>query len=122
MLSEGVVVIMSFAGGECQALGNLALKLHIFPNLTRLGVRGSIRCDIRPALFLLSAEDGLVAVGNGPGALILDAAVVAPVATALRNGTDGIVIVRMLRRRIFVGNTILQAIIEQIEVEARVIE
>src|SRR6202044_2838664 len=122
MLSEGVVMIVPFTGSQCQALGDLALKLHIFPDLTRLGVRGGVRRDIRPAPFLLSAEDGLVAVGNGPSALIFEAAVVAPVAVALRDGTDGIVIVRVLRGRIFVGNTILQVLIEQIEVEAGVIE
>jgi len=69
MLSKSVVVIMAFPRREGQARYDLALQLHIFSHLTRLGVGRGIRRCIFPALFLLHAEDGLIAWDDGPRCL-----------------------------------------------------
>src|SRR5580704_17207532 len=124
MLTETLVVIMPFTRGQGQAGNHLALQLHIFPYLAGLSVRGGGRGDlwIRPALFLLHAEYGLIALDDSPGPLILHPSVVAPVAIAFGNGVDSAVEVRVLRRRVFISNTILQVIIEEIEVEAGVVK
>src|ERR1700678_2506054 len=114
MLAETVVVIVPFAGRQGQASNNLALQLYVFTDLTGLCVGRGRECDqcVRPALFLLHAEYGFIALRNGPGALILDAAIVALVAIALSNGVDSAVEVLVLRRRVLIRNTILQMIIE----------
>src|SRR5579862_9538487 len=113
---------MPFAGGKRQARNHLALKLNVFPDLASFGMCGGIRRDICPALFLLKAEDGLIAVCDGPSPLILNAAVVAAVAIDLCDRSAGIIKVRVLRRRILVGDAVLQLTAKQIEIQAGVVE